>query len=356
MSGVMRVARAALMAVAATTLAVGATGAQGRKTLEVYFVDVEGGQATLVVSPSGESMLIDAGFPGARDGERIAAAARDAGLTGIDVFLNTHFHADHFGSIPDLVTRMPVRTFVDHGEIVEKGERALASFRTYTAVRDRGRHIVVKAGDRVPIKGLDVQVVIAGGSVADTPRPGAGRANQLCKGAELKAADPTEDASSVGTVIQYGKFRMVNLGDLTWNKEMLLACPNHLVGPVDVYVSTRHGLNGAGLPALVHGFRPRVTIINNGPDKGASREHFLTIRSVPGLEGLFQIHYSQPRPGTAFLAESGEQGGPSLNTAEAHIANLDTTTAHFLRLSASDDGSFTVTNPRLGLSRQYKAR
>jgi beta-lactamase superfamily II metal-dependent hydrolase len=356
MPGVKRIVRAAFTAAAAAILAVGAAGAQGRKSLEVYFVDVEGGQATLVVSPSGESMLIDAGFPGARDGERIAAAARDAGLSQIDVFLNTHFHADHFGSMPDLVTRIPVRTFVDHGETVETGERAQASFRTYTAVRDRGRHVVVKAGDRVPIKGLDVQVVIASGSVAGATRAGTGRENPYCKGAELRAVDPTEDASSVGTVIRYGKFRMIDLGDLTWNKEMLLACPNSLVGPVDVYVSTRHGLNGAGLPALVHALRPRVTIINNGADKGASREHFLTIRSVPGLEAIWQIHYSQPRAATAQLGETGDQGGPSLNTAEAHIANLDTTTAHLLRLSADEDGSFTVMNPRQGYKKRYVAR
>ncbi len=242
--------------------------AQGGKGLEVYFIDVEGGQATLLVSPSGESMLIDAGFPGERDGARIAAAAKDAGLSQIDYFLNTHFHGDHFGSIPDLVKRIPVRTFVDHGTIVETGERSVAAFKTYTDVRDRGKHLVVKAGDKVPIKGLDVQVAIAGGVPVRSPLAGGGQPNPLCGDVAAQPVDATEDASSVGTVISLGKFRMIDLGDLTWNKERELACPVNLVGQVDLYVSTRHGLNGAGLPALVHGLRPRVAVINNGPQEG----------------------------------------------------------------------------------------
>jgi hypothetical protein len=301
-------------------------------------------------------MLIDAGFPGARDGERIAAAAKDAGLSQVDFFLNTHFHGDHFGSIPDLVGRIPVRTFVDHGTTVETGERSVASFKTYTEVRDKGKHLVVKAGDKVPIKGLDVQVVIAGGVPIGKPLVPSQAANPLCSGVVAQANDPTEDASSVGSVISLGSFRMVDFGDLTWNKEQTLACPSNLVGTVDVYLSTRHGLNGAGLPALVHALRPRVAIVNNAGKKGLSRDHFLTIKGAPGLEALWQVHYSEPRPPTTQLTESGEQGGKDLNTAETYIANLDDSTAHFLRLSARPDGSFTVSNPRQGFKQDYKKR
>lgn len=349
-------AGARVMIFAAAVVMAAVAFAQGRNTLEVYFIDVEGGQATLFVSPSGESMLIDAGFPGARDGARIAAAAKDAGLSQIDYFLNTHFHADHFGSIPDLVGRIPVRTFVDHGTIVETGERSVAAFRTYTDVREKGKHVVVKAGDKVPIKGLDVQVVIAGGVALAKPLAGAGEANALCGNAAAMPPDPTEDASSVGSIISLGSFRMIDLGDLTWNKEKELACPVNLVGRVDVYLSTRHGLNGAGLPALVHALRPRVAVINNGGKKGAAREHFLTIKNAPGLEALWQVHYSEARPPTVQLAETGEQGGKDLNAPEAYIANLDDSTSYFLRLSARSDGSFTVTNPRQGFRGDYKSR
>ena len=149
---------------------------------------------------------------------------------------------------------------------------------------------------------------------------------------------------------------MIDLGDLTWNKEKELACPTNLVGRVDVYLSTRHGLNGAGLPALVHALRPRVAVINNAGKKGAAREHFLTIKNAPGLEALWQVHYSEPRPPTTQLAETGEQGGKELNAPESYIANLDDSTSYFLRLSARSDGSFTVTNPRQGFRGDYKPR
>ena len=337
-------------------LAGAAAQTQAQKPLELYSVDVEGGQATLIVSPSGESLLIDAGFPGARDADRIVAAAKEAGVKQIDYFLNTHFHGDHFGSIPDLVTRIPIRAYVDSGTIAETSERAVASFQTYAKVRDQGRHIVVKAGDTVPIKGMDVQVVIAGGSPIAKPLSGGGAANPLCRDIQPQKPDPSEDARSVGVVISLGRFRMIDLGDLTWNKENELACPNNMVGTVDLYVSTRHGLNGSGSPALVHALRPRVAVINNAGKKGASREHFLTMKSSPGIEDIWQLHYSLPRPGIPNLYETSDPGGPELNTLEPFIANPDDTTSHSIRVSARPDGSFTVTNARNGHKKEYRAR
>lgn len=334
--------------------AVGRTQAQ--KPLEIYSIDVEGGQATLLVSPSGESMLIDAGFPGARDADRIAAAAKDAGIKQIDYFLNTHFHGDHFGSIPDLVTRLPVRNYVDSGTITETSERAVASFQTYAKVRETGRHIVAKPGDKIPITGMDVQVVISGGTPLAKPLSGAGAPNPLCRDIKPQEVDPTEDARSVGVVITVGRFRMIDLGDLTWNKENELACPNNKVGTVDLYLSTRHGLNGSGSPALVHALRPRVAVINNAGKKGASREHFLTMKSSPGMEGVWQLHYSLSRPGIARLYETTDPGGKELNSQEQFIANLDDTTEYFLRVTARPDGSFVVANPRNGHRQEYKAR
>ena len=244
---------------------------QTQRPLEIYSIDVEGGQATLLVSPSGESLLIDAGFPGERDATRIAAAAKDAGIKHIDYFVNTHFHTDHFGSIPDLVKRLSIVTYVDSGTIQEASERAVASFQTYAKVRETGKHQVVRAGDTVPIKGIDVQVVMAAGSPLSKPLAGAGAPNPLCRDVKPQEVDNTEDARSVGVLVTLGRFRLIDLGDLTWNKENELACPSNKVGTVDLYVSTRHGLNGAGSPALVHALRPRVAIINNAGRKGASR-------------------------------------------------------------------------------------
>jgi beta-lactamase superfamily II metal-dependent hydrolase len=324
--------------------------------LQIYSVDVEGGQATLVVSPSGESLLIDAGWPGARDAERIAAATKEAGVTQIDYFLSTHFHADHFGSIPDLLALMPIRNFVDSGTITETGRQSVSFFERYAKARQSGRHIVVKAGDKVPVKGLDVEVVISGGVPLAKPRPGAGADNALCRDVKPQAIDASEDARSVGYLITLGRFRMIDLGDLTWNKENELACPRNLIGTVDLYVSTRHGLNGSGSPALVHALRPRVAVINNAGKKGASREHFLTMKSSPGIEDVWQLHYSLPRPGVPSLLETSDPGGPELNAQEQFIANPDDTTSHAIKISARPDGGFVVVNARNGYKKEYAAK
>jgi beta-lactamase superfamily II metal-dependent hydrolase len=346
-----RTLRALFVLLALATIDLGAQSARG---LEIYSIDVEGGQATLLVSPSGESLLIDAGFPGARDAQRIHAAAKAAGVKQIDFFLNTHFHADHFGSIPDLVPLMPVHTFVDSGTIAETGEKSVAAFKNYAAVRDKGKHLIVKPGDKVPIKGLDVQVVISGGAPIATPLAGAGAPNPLCRDVKPQEVDTTEDARSVGIVVTLGRFKMIDLGDLTWNKENELACPNNKIGTVDLYVSTRHGLNGSGSPALVHALRPRVAVINNAGKKGASREHFLTMKTSPGIQDVWQLHYSVPRAGIARLYETSDPGGPELNTSEELIANPDDTTEFYIQVSARQDGSFSVRNARNGRTKEYK--
>jgi beta-lactamase superfamily II metal-dependent hydrolase len=329
---------------------------QGQKPLQIYSIDVEGGQATLFVSPSGQSMLVDAGFPGPRDADRIAAAAKDAGIKQIDYFVNTHLHADHFGSIPDLVTKVPVINFVDNGTLVETGERSIASFQTYAAVRDKGAHRTVpKPGDTIPVSGLDVQVVIAGGAPIAKPLRGAGAANALCRDWAPLEEDKSEDARSIGLLVRLGTFRMLDLGDLTWNKEHELVCPNNQVGTVDVYLTTRHGLNGTGSPVAVHAFHPRVAVFNNAGTKGASREHWMAVKSSPGLEDMWLVHLSMPRKGIAGLHETADQGGNDVNAPAQFVANLDDTTANYIKIAAREDGSFTVTNPRTGFSKEYKA-
>ena len=327
-----------------------------QEALRVYFVDVEGGQATLVVSPSGESLLIDSGFPGDRDADRILAAATDAGVDRIDYHMVTHLHGDHLGSTPVLATRLPILNYVDVGEPMEPNSRSAGAYVAYAAARRNGRHIIARAGERIPIDGLDVQIVIAGGTALSDPLPGAGAPNALCRDFSPLPRDESEDARSVGVVITHGAFSMVDLGDLTWNKEHDLACPTHTLGRIDVYLATRHGLDGAGLPALVHGMQPRVAVINNGGTKGASPDHFRTITASPGLEDVWQLHYSMPRDGIPQLHETTRPGGPNLNTAESFIANLDDTTAHHLELTARMDGSFVLANPRNGQTKTYPRR
>lgn len=345
---------------AALAIAEGFVGAQRPEPLEIYAIDVEGGQAILFVSPTGESLLVDAGNPGARDADRIAAAAKDAGVTQIDYLLITHFHGDHFGGVPDLAARLPIRNFVDYGSTLETTERALAGTRAYTAVRQKGRHFLAKPGDTVPISGLDVQVVIAGGAAITRAMTGGGALNPLCRDFRPNVGNvaAAEDGRSVGIVVRHGRFRAVNLGDLTWNKEYDLVCPNNLIGTVDLYFTNRHGITGAVSPTLVHALRPRVAVFDNGATKGASREPFLTVKGSPGLEDIWQLHYSVPRPARALFGETTDQGGKDLNAPDEFIANLqeEHTAAHVIKISASEDGSFTVTNHRTGYRKTYESR
>lgn len=321
------------------------------KTLDVYFIDVEGGQATLIISPSGESMLVDSGWAGlgGRDADRIAETAKKAGLRKIDYFLATHYHADHVGGVAEVAQRIPIGAFVDHGPSVEAGKNPDALFAAYAQARTKGRHLEVKAGDKVPLKGLDVQVLSSGGGVIGSALKGAGAANPLCGAAGQKAEDKSENARSVGTLITFGKFRLLDLGDLTWNKELELVCPNNRIGAVDVYLTTHHGADSSGPAALVHAVKPRVAIMNNGSRKGGSPAAWQAIKTSPGLEDIWQVH---------FAIAAGKEN----NTGEALIANLEDTDAGTkckglgLKLSATSDGRFTVSNERNGQSKAYAAR
>jgi beta-lactamase superfamily II metal-dependent hydrolase len=318
--------------------------AQSAKPLDVYFIDVEGGQATLLVTPSGQSMLIDTGYPGFedRDLNRVLAAMKQAGLTRLDYLLVTHYHNDHAGNAGAIAARIPIGTFIDHGETVETDDNAKALYASYVKARSTGRHLLVKPGDKVPLRDLDVTIVTANGAHLAGPL-GPPAPNPLCASFTPKAADPSENARSVGSLIAFGRFRMIDLGDLTWNKEQELVCPTNLLGAVDVYVTTHHGLDQSGAPVLVHALRPRVAIMNNGPKKGGSIEAIRTVRSSPGLEDFWQLHYAV-------------DAGKDVNMPDAMIANLDESAAHWIKLSAQRDGSFTVTNSRTNETRRYAAR
>jgi competence protein ComEC len=316
-------------------------------TLDAYFIDVEGGQATLFVSPSGQSMLIDTGWPGnnGRDADRIVAMAKKAGVKKIDLLLITHFHVDHAGGVPQLASRIPIGEYADHGTSVEHGKDEDALFKAYVDTRGSSKHLVAKPGGMIPFKGVDVRVLSAAGDLINYPLPGAGQPNPLCGTDSKRDVDTTENARSVGTLITFGKFRALDLGDLTWNKEMELVCPMNRVGPVDVYVVSHHGMNMSGSATSVHAYAPRVAIMDNGARKGGTAEAYQVIKSSPGLEDIWQIHYAVA-------------GGDANNADEKYLANVAETPdeGYGVKLSARKDGSFTVTNLRTGFSKDYPAK
>ncbi len=306
------------------------------KNLEVYFVDVEGGQATLMVSPGGESMLIDTGWGGfnRRDAERIAAAAKAAGVKRIDFLLITHYHADHVGGVAQLAEKLPIRTFIDHGPTVETGKPAEILFNSYAAHREKGTHVQAKPGDTVPVRDLDVRVVAAGGAVLAGPLPGAGQPNPACATFKKMEEDRTENAQSIGIVVQFGAFRLADLSDLTWNKEYDLVCPNNNLGTVDAFVVSHHGAASSNSPQLVRALAPRAAIMENGAKKGGSSEVWQTLHDAPGLQDVWQLHF--------FVG-----GGKDHNAADSFIANLDDPCeGKWLHMTAMKDGSFTIVNAR----------
>ena len=330
-----------LIGCASAAPAVAAPPAAG--TLDIYVIDVEGGQATLVVTPSRQAMLIDAGWPGfdGRDAGRIEAAMKQAGVKALDFVVVTHYHTDHVGGVPAIAARVPVATFVDHGPTVEKDTDP--GYTAYLARRAQEKHLQVKPGDTIPLTGVEVSGVAAAGETIRTPLPGGGAANPLCAAHQPQPDDPSENARSIGLVIRYGAFRMVDLGDLTWNKEFQLACPANLLGPADLYLTTHHGNEQSGPPALVHALAPRVAIMNNGATKGGAAAAWRIVHASPGLLDFWQLH-------TAVAA------GADANTITDHIANTDETSAHGLMVTARDDGSFSVSNGRNGVTRAYPAR
>ena len=312
--------------------------------LTTYLIDVEGGQSTLFVTPAGQSVLIDTGFPGfeGRDANRIAAAAKEAGVKQIDFLIVTHYHGDHVGGVPAIAALLPIRNFVDHGDTVEHSAAGQKLYDDYMKEVAKGHHIVVKPGDKLPIKGLDWTIVSAAGKLIDKPLPGAGKPNPFCDAFKPKDADPTENAQSVGSVFVYGKFRAADLGDLTWNKEGDLMCPTNRIGEVDVYIVSHHGQDISGSPALVHALHPKVAIMDNGEKKGGTVEAWGTIHRSPGILDIWQLHASAV-------------GGKDFNTDEKMIANItsDKDSGNYLKLTAHADGHFEITNPRTGFSKKY---
>jgi competence protein ComEC len=313
------------------------------QSLRVFAIDVEGGKSTLFVAPSGQSMLVDTGYDGnrGRDAERIAAAAKAAGIRQIDYLVITHYHHDHVGGVPQLAAKLPIRSFVDHGKNFETEKDNAAVYNAYLAARKKGNHIEVKAGDTIPIAGMQVQVVTAAGQAIANALPGAGQPNPLCAKYEAIKPDSGENAHSIGMLVTYGSFRLVDLGDLYWNQEHDLSCPANKIGTVDVYLTTHHGKKTSGSPQMVWALHPKVAIMNNGPETGGSVQAWQTIHESPGLLDLWQLH----------RALGNDEAH---NTAEGLTANLDARCrGNWIELTAKSDGTFTVANGRTGFTKKY---
>ena len=346
--------------------------AQTQESLEIYLIDVEGGGATLFVSPAGETLLIDTGNGGqnaARDTRRIRDAMDDAGVADIDHLITTHWHGDHYGAMQELASRVPVRHYVDHGASVESSAR-VAEFlnTTYRALYEGAEHTVVTPGDRISLAGIDITVVASAKRVIDRPLPGRGGPNPYCADFVSQAEDNGENAQSVGILVRFGEFRVLHLGDLTVNTEFELMCPNNPFGTVDLFVVSHHGQPISNAKVLVHAIEARVAILNNGTRKGGQPEAMRVLYSAPGLEDLWQLHFSQLSgqeytvPGL-FIANPVDDvqevmpiaplTGPSRG-AGAPPRPVHNGDAHWIKVSGHGDGSFTVTNSRNGFTKEYR--
>jgi beta-lactamase superfamily II metal-dependent hydrolase len=306
---------------------------------QVYAIDVEGGKSTLYVSPSGETMLVDTGYHGfdGRDAKRIAAALHAAGAKQIDYLVITHYHKDHVGGVPELTALVPIRTFVDHGRNFEDVKDNGAEYDAYVKKRAKGKHLEVKAGDRIPIQGIEVQVVTASGQAIK----GGGEPNPLCSGYHAIASDSGENSHSIGLEITFGKFRLLDLGDLHWNREHDLACPNNLLGNVDVYMTTHHAKKTSGSPQLVDALHFKAAIMNNGPTTGGSDQAWQTIHEAPGTPDIWQLH-------------AALKNEPGHNAPGDFIANpAERCQGNWIRLTANSSGHFTVRNQRNQFEKSY---
>jgi beta-lactamase superfamily II metal-dependent hydrolase len=345
--------------------------AQRARTFDIYVVDVEGGNATLFISPSGESLLIDSGNAGMaapRDAARIVDAAKDAGLTQLDHVIITHWHGDHYGALAELATRIPIKHFIDHGRNIQPTEATDAFLnKTYPELYAKATHTVVKAGDTIPFAGVSTRVLASAGEVIARPLAGAGKPNPFCR--PMRPVQPVpEDTQSVMTYFTFGRFRALHPGDLTRDKEYDLVCPANRIGTIDLLVGPHHGQDTSNSEAFIHALQPRVVVMNNGTRKGGYPDVMKSFYTSPRFEDLWQMHFSllsgqEYTPPGVFIANGVDEQPPAMPIAPQALPAPGPNTppppvhsgqAYWVKIAASEDGSFTVTNTRNGFSKQYK--
>ena len=345
-----------------------ATAQGANPSLRIIAVDVEGGAATLYVTPQGHSLLIDTGWPAGVGGprgtadkpapyvlnsaERIVAAAKAAGLSKIDYLVVSHYHVDHVGGVPDLVKLFPIGTVIDHGPNRENpppganpAGLAFATSTLYPKYLDAIKgliHRVMTPGETLAIDDLELTAVDSDAALKPVSLPGGGEPGTGCDKATYMAEDGGEEnARSLGFVMSWGKARILAGGDTSWNVENALVCPTNRIGPVDLYIADNHGSAISNSPAFVNSVKPRVVLFDNGPMKGADAAVFDTVRASPRLQALWQLHRAMRVP--------------DKNEPDAHIVNTpDTTDGMTLQISVAKDATITVSNPRTGRSESYR--
>jgi len=322
------------------------------RTLDIYFIDVEGGAATLIVTPAGESLLVDTGFPGDRDAGRIAHVALEvAGLKQIDHCVITHWHRDHVGGVAPLSKLIPIKHFYDHGlPATIASDMQVENIEAYK-LTTQGKSVTLKPGDRIPLErspqgvvSVTARVLAAGGMVVgETNREP--QVRPCGENFQPKPEDTSDNANSIGFLLVFGNFKFFDGGDLTWNVENRLACPKNLVGAVDVFQVDHHGNDSSNNPVLVRALDPHVAIINSGPRKGGEAGTFATLTRLSGVEGIYQLHRN--------LRTTDKD-----NAASGYIANEEEMCqGNFIKLSvATDNKSYTVSIPAKQISRRYSTR
>lgn len=330
-------------------------------TLDVYWIDSEGGGSTLIVTPANESVLIDTGNPGGRDAGRIVKAAKAAGLTAIDHVLITHFHVDHFGGAAEVAQQIPFGTI--HQRAIPESDpdgRKQSTFpvqiRPYREIA--AKRETLKPGTVIPLKSpagtpkLELRCLAADQQFVAPSGAQRARKNPLTGSVEAKPKDTSDNANSAVFLLTFGDFRFFDGGDLTWNLEEKLVTPYNLPGVVDVYQTNHHGLEVSNNPVLLQSIEPRVVVMNNGATKGGQPGTFAAIRSVKTGPALYQLHQSYNVP-------AGE------NAAAPFVANRDNLTgadaakcpANLISMKVAPDGrSYRISVPATGHSETYPTK